>query len=229
MRPAQLEPDHFVTYPPLARRVAIRGLDVLRRLPLSFVPLLLREVIAYDWKFPAERQEVDAQFAYLGSLSPEQLEQVMAGFERLTLSPALEEVDWVRSPSEFSERLSAHLWTTHQVATFRTAAVEFLKAVRAAIPPPGPAIPRLGIVVLGQGVTEHGFPLFRKLRPHGTYFTQVNPEDGLRIVLQRTAARAREHPIPFAHWYIDGGSPASPPPAGSWIPWAMPWSRNCEA
>lgn len=214
MRPAQLKPEHFVTYPPLARRVAIRGLEVLRQLPLSFVPLLLGEVIAYDSKFPAERQEVDAQFAYMSSLSREQLERVMAGFERLILSPALEEVDWVRSPAEFSERLSAHLWTTHQVATFRTAAVEFLTAVRAAIPPPGPVIPRLGIVVLGQGVTENGYRLFRKLRPHGTYFTQVNPKDGLRILMQRATARAREHPIPFAHWYIDGGAPVSPPPAG---------------
>lgn len=201
-------------YPPLARRVATRGLEVLRQLPLSFVPLLLREVIAYDWKFPAERQEVDAQFTYMSSLSPEQLEQVMAAFERLILSPALEEVDWVRSPDEFSERLAAHLWTTGQIATFRTAAVEFLDAVRAAIPPPGPVIPRLGIVVLGQGVTKNRYPLFRKLRPRGTYFTQVNPEDGLRILLQRAAARAREHPIPFAHWYIDGGAAASPSPAG---------------
>jgi len=214
MRPAQLKPEHFVTYPPLARQVADRGLAVLRQLPLSFVPLLLREVIAYDWKFPAERHEVDAQFTYLGSLSPELLKQVMAGFERLTLSPALEDVDWVRSPGEFSERLSAHLWTTQQVAPFRTAAVEFLKAVRVVIPPPEPVIPRLTIVVLGQGVTENGYPLFRKLRPHGTYFTQVNPEDGWPILMQRAAARAQEHPIPFAHWYIDGGAPASPPPAG---------------
>jgi hypothetical protein len=189
-------------------------LEVLRQLPLSFVPLLLREVIAYDWKFPAERHEVDAQFTYLGSLSPELLKQVMAGFERVTLSPALEDVDWVRSPDQFSEQLSAHLWTTQQVATFRTAAVEFVKAVRGAIPPPRPAIPRVGIVVLGQGVAENGYRLFRRLRPRGTYFTQVNPDDGLRILIRRAAARAQEHPIPYAHWYIDGGAPASPAPAG---------------
>ncbi len=72
MQPAQLEPEHFATYPPLARQVAIGGLDVLRALPLSFVPLLLGEVIAYDSKFPAERQEVDAQFTYVRSLSPQQ-------------------------------------------------------------------------------------------------------------------------------------------------------------
>ncbi|MEO5741475.1 MAG: hypothetical protein ABIS29_12865, partial [Vicinamibacterales bacterium] len=170
--------------------------------------MLLREVIAYDWKFPAERREVDAQFTYMSALSAQQLRQAMAVFERLVLSPALEDVDWITSPGEFSERLSAHLWTTSQVATFRTAAIEFLTAVRAAIPPQGPVIPRLGIVVLGQGVTKNGYRLFRKLRPRGTYFTQVNPQDGLRILMQRAVARAQEHPIPFAHWYIDGGSPA---------------------
>ena len=138
----------------------------------------------------------------------------MAGFERLTLAPALEEVDWVKTPGEFSERLSAHLWTSQQIATFRTAAVEFLNAVRAHIPPPAPVVPRLSVVILGQGVAESAYPLFRKLRPHGTYFTQVDPQDGLRIVMQRAAERAKEHPIPFGHWYIDGGTPASPAPSG---------------
>jgi hypothetical protein len=214
MQPAQLTPEHFVTYPPLARQVAIRGLEVLRQLPLSFVPLLLSEVIAYDSKFPAERHEVDAQFTFMSSLPAQQRKEVMAGFERLVLSRALEEVDWVRNPSQFSELLSAHLWTTHQVADFRTAAVEFLNAVRAAIPPPKPIIPRLSIVVLGQGVTKNSYPLFRKLRPRGTYFTQVNPTNGLRILMRRIAERAERHPMSFAHWYIDGGTPASPPPVG---------------
>lgn len=214
MRPSQLQPEHFATYPPLARRVATDDLAVLRRLPLGFVPLLLREVVAYDWKFPAEREQVDAQFTYMRSLPPEQLQQAMAAFERLSLSPALEEVDWVRAPGDFSERLSAHLWTTDQVAAFRAAAVGFLNAVRAAIPVPGPVIPRLAIVVVGQGVTEYRNPLFRKLRPHGTYFTQVKPEDGLRTLMRRASARATRHPIPFAHWYVEGGGPASPAPAG---------------
>jgi hypothetical protein len=214
MQPAELATEHFATYPPLAREVAVRNLEILRQLPLAFVPLLLAEVIAYDSKFPAERREVDAQFAFMGALSPQRRKEVMARFERLILSRALEEVDWVRHPGEFSERLSAHLWTTSQVADFRTAAVEFLDTVRAAIPPPEPLIPRLSVVVLGQGVTESSYPLFRKLRRQGTYFTQVNPANGLRRLMQQAAARAEKHPIPFAHWYIDGGAPASPQPAG---------------
>ena len=157
---------------------------------------------------------MDAQFAYMGSLSREQLTQVMTAFDRLTLSAELERLDWVRTPSAFSERLSAHLWTTGQIASFRSAAVDFLAAVRAAIPPPGPAIPRLGIVVVGQGVTENRYRLFRKLRPRGTYFTQVDPREGLSLLMQRVEARAKQHRESFAHWYIDGGEPASRPPAG---------------
>ena len=214
MKPEQLQPEHFATYLPLARKVAVDGLDVLRALPLSFVPLLLGEVIAYDSKFPAERQEVDAQFAYVRSLSPQQRSQIMAGFERLTLDPSLEQVDWVKTPREFSERLSAHLWTSQQIATFRSAAIDFLNAVRAQIPPPAPIVPRLSLVILGQGVAKNDYQLFRKLRPHGTYFTQVDPRDGLRLLMQRAAARAQKHPSPFAHWYIDGGAPASPVPSG---------------
>jgi len=49
--------------------VAVNNLELLRRLPLSFVPLLLRELIEYDWNFPAERQELNAQFVYPWSSS----------------------------------------------------------------------------------------------------------------------------------------------------------------
>ncbi|MGE0405536.1 MAG: hypothetical protein AB7O65_04485 [Candidatus Korobacteraceae bacterium] len=208
MQPAQLKPEYFAAYPPLARKVATDGIDLLRHLPLSFVPLLLREVVAYDWKFPAERSEVDAQFSYLGKLSPEQLRSTMQRFAQLQLSPQMENVDWVNSPEEFSEQLSAHLWTTNQLALFRTAAVELLSAVRNAVPPPAPAASRLVIVVLGQGVKQNTYRLFRKLRPQGTLFTRVNPENGLNVLLGGVAARAAKHPAPFAHWYIDGGSPA---------------------
>jgi hypothetical protein len=214
MQPAELQPPHFATYPPLARQVAVAGLDVLRTLPLSFVPLLLGEVIAYDSKFPPERQEVDAQFVYLRSLTPQRRRQSMAGFEGLALAPELEAVDWVKRPGEFSERLSAHLWSSQQISTFRTAAVEFLAEVRLHVPPPDPVAPRLSVVILGQGVEKNDYPLFRYLRQHGTYFTGVDPQDGLRIAMQRIGARAEQHAIRYAHWYIDGGAPAAPVPAG---------------
>src|SRR5438477_11841670 len=98
MLPAQLKPAHFAGYPSNARQVAVNNVELLRRLPLSFVPLLLRELIAYDWKFPAERQELDAQFVFLGALPAESLRPVVAPFEAIKLSSELKRFDWINSP-----------------------------------------------------------------------------------------------------------------------------------
>ena len=62
MLPTQLAAESFASYPAEAKRIALGQITLLRRLPLAFVPLLLRELILYDWKFPAERREIDRQF-----------------------------------------------------------------------------------------------------------------------------------------------------------------------
>ena len=214
MHPAQLKPEHFAGYPPRAREVAVSGIEILRRLPLAFVPSLLREVIEYDWKFPAERQEVDSQFVYLGSLSQEQLQHLLAPFETIKLSGELVRFNWIKTPGAFTEQLSNHLWATHQVARFREAASAFISAFRAAVPEGPPATPRLGIVMIGQGVARNSYPLFRKLRAHGAYFTDVDPANGRQAILDAVAARCNANPSPFAHWYIDGGFPDEVRPNG---------------
>src|SRR5580704_6126778 len=110
MLPDQLSAGSFNGYPPDARQLAIKQLALLQRLPLAFLPLLLRELIVYDWKFPAERVDLDRQFAYLNSLSPDAFRATTAAFDRLKLTRSLEQTDWVNSPAVFSEQLSAHLW-----------------------------------------------------------------------------------------------------------------------
>jgi hypothetical protein len=106
------------------------------------------------------------------------------------------------------EQLSAHLWTTHQVDDFRIAATKYADALSAAVAAEPPPIPRLGITVIGEGVTSFDVPLFRKFRPYGTYFSRVKPENGLRLLLEAVGARAKVHPVPYGHWYVDGGEPA---------------------
>lgn len=49
----QLREQQFEGYPPEAKKVASSNIGLLQQLPLAFLPLLLREVIVYDWKFPA--------------------------------------------------------------------------------------------------------------------------------------------------------------------------------
>ncbi|MDE3181500.1 MAG: hypothetical protein KGM47_17795, partial [Acidobacteriota bacterium] len=201
-------------YPPEGRHVAASQIEILRRLPLSFVPLLLQQIRDYDWKFPAEREGIDRQLSYLRSLSPSQLTRAMAGFSQIQLKPQFERLDWVNEPGVFSERLSAYLWSTHQIDAFRQAAISFMDTVDASQPQAPPPAPRLGIAVIGQGVTENKYPLFRKLRAHGVYFSQVKPANGFSILLDAVAARARAHPVRYGHWYIDGGGEAAAPASG---------------
>jgi len=214
MLPHDLKASQFAGYPPQARELAAGRVSLLQQLPLGFLPLLLREIIVYDWKFPPERSELDHQLAYLESRSSDDRRRLLAGFENLRLPPDLEAFDWVNQPSQFSEQLTTHLWATLQIDAFRTAAIDYVRTVNAAAPHAPPAIPRLSMVVLGKDVSENQYRLFRKLRPYGVYFNRVRPENGLRILLDAAAARAQAHPAPYGHWYIDGGAEESVSNAG---------------
>jgi hypothetical protein len=208
-----LKPQQFSGYPPEARKLVTNDLAALQRLPLSFLPSLLREVIDYDFRFPAERKAIERELANLSSLSPEQTKDWFQDFAQIRLSPQLEQFDWINAPAQFVEQLSAYLWTTHQLDAFRVAALAYAERLRSVVPPEPPAMPRLGIAVIGQGVTTPDEPLFRKLRPHGVYYSRVQPENGLKQLLEAVRARAKAHPAVYGHWYIDGGQEAAQDPA----------------
>lgn len=205
MLPRDLKASHFAGYPPLARGLAAGHVALLRQLPLGFLPLLLREIIVYDWKFPPERADLDHQLDYLESRSVNDRRQLLAGFEKLRLQPELESFDWVNEPGQFSEQLTTHLWASLQIDAFRSAAIDYVRTVNAAAPPAPPPMRRLSMVVIGKDAGENKYRLFRKLRPHGVYFRRVRPENGLQVLLDAAAARARRHSAPYSHWYIDGG------------------------
>jgi hypothetical protein len=213
MLPHDLKPEQFKSYLPEARKLVVDYLGALQRLPLSFLPSLLREAIDYDFKFPAERKALEKELANLRSLSAEQVKDWFQGFAQIRLSSELEHFDWVNAPAQFVEQLSAYLWTTHQLDAFRMAAMAYADRLRAAVPPEPPRVARLGITVIGQGVAAHDEPLFRKLRAHGVYFSHVVPENGLKLLLDAVAARAKAHPAAYGHWYIDGGQEADHDPA----------------
>jgi hypothetical protein len=206
-----IQGEQFQSYPPQAKQIATRNIHLFQQLPLAFLPLLLREIIVYDWKFPAERDEIDRQFRYLGSLTTGQLSSAMSSFAKLNLSPELEAMDWIGAPSRFSERLSAYLWATHQIDDFSRAAEDYIKAFNTAVPEAAAPAPRLGIAVISQEITHTNYPLFRKLRPHGVYYSRVDPGSSYKLLLDTLAQRSQAHPSPYAHWCIDGGSQASLP------------------
>jgi hypothetical protein len=214
MLPGDLKPERFNAYPPEAKKLITGYIAALQPLPISFVPNLLREAIDYDFKFPAERRALERELENLASVSatPRQKEWFQ-DFSKITLSPELEQLDWVNFPARFVEQLSTHLWATHQLDAFRRAATGYAERLRAAAPPEAPPVRRLGIAVVGRGAAASEEPLFRKLRPHGGYFSHVKADDGLRVLLDVLAERAQAHPVSFGHWYVDGGEEAEHSPA----------------
>jgi hypothetical protein len=205
MLPRNLQVEQFAGYPAQARSLVIDHLGVLQQLPISFLPNLLKEVIDYDFKFPAERTAIDRELANLGSLSPIQIKERFLGFSKLSLSLNLVNLDWINQPAQFVERQSAYLWSTHQLDAFRTAATEYGDRLRSVLPVEPNTVRRLGIAIIGQGLTSSDTHLFRNLRKHGTYFDQVKPEGGLELLLKAAASRAKDHPVPYGHWYVEGG------------------------
>src|SRR5215469_6650534 len=183
MLPTDLKPESFRAYPPEAKTLVENYAGSLRRLPLSFVPSLLREVIDYDFKFPAERRALEQELANWSLLPEDKGKEWVQGFAEISLSPELQQFDWVNQPAQFVEKLSAYLWTTHQLDAFRKAATDYADRLHAAVSVEQPPIPRLGITVIGQKADGHERPLFRKLRPHGAYYSRVKPEGGLRGLL----------------------------------------------
>lgn len=205
MKPSNLDHDAFAAYPPQARRLINAHVEVLRQLPLSFLPNLLKEVIDYDFKFPAEQSSIEKELSVLSSLSSTERESWFRSFAQITLAAALERLDWVNQPTYFGEQESAHLWTTHQQDAFREAATVYNDRLLKAAPPSEPVVTRLGIVVMGQGVDSYDAPLFRNLRSHGTYFSRVKAANGLELLMDAVNQRAVAQPAAYAHWYIDGG------------------------
>ncbi len=202
-----LQAADLAAYPPLAKAVAVKHLALLQRLPSAFAALLLSAVVDYDWRFPAEQDDVERQLAFLGSMGESGLAATMAGFAGLTLSPGLREVPWGATPANFVEKLTAYLWSTHQMDRFRQVAGAYQQALLKAQPEPQPAIPRLCVVMVGRDAASGTLKLFSKLRPHGTYFNQVKASGGLEGLLAAVEARASAHRTAYAHWYVDGGVP----------------------
>ena len=204
MQPKQLTADSFKNYPPKGQALAVANLALLQQLPLAFVPFLLKDVQTFDWKFPIEQAELTNQFAYLKGLWDQQRKREMEPFEGLELNEKLENSDWVNQPAVFMEQLSAHLWATKQMDGFRDASESYVRKFNISLPAVKLPAPRLGVAVLGEGVSANQYKLFRKMRSSGVYYSKVNPDKGLETITQMLKARAATFSSPYGHWCIDG-------------------------
>ncbi len=205
MDPRDLRAGNFAQYPEQARMLAVANLSVLQRVPLILLSLMLRQMIQYDWCFPAERKQLLAQLALLKQLDTASFDRLMAPFSAIPLSAELQRMDWVCRPLQFSEQLTAYLWSQRLIDSYHKTAQEYEQYLQKAFEEKGPGTPRWTIVVIGQGTDQTERPLFRRLMPHGTLFTQLDPAKGLETLFAKVNSRAQQHPLKYGHWYLDGG------------------------
>jgi hypothetical protein len=209
MVPQSLRPESFAHYPPQARSFAVTHLDVLKRVSPVLAPLILRQMIQYDWLFPAEREQLSGQMSYLGGMSADAFRELMQPFSSIPLSNELAQMDWVNRPQEFSERLTAYLWSQHTIDSYHRAAQDYQRHLEQAIVSKKLSTPRWTMVVVGQGTRGTDRELFRRLRPHATLLTQVDPRGGFDALFERLHDRAKQYPLEYGHWYIEGGEQRS--------------------
>ena len=202
-----LQAADFAGYPPQARELAVSHLSVLRTLPIIFAAVLLRELIGFDWQFPAEQAEMTAQLELLNNDgSSGSLRDTLQNFAALPLSEELQAKPWAAQPEAFMEALTADLWTLHATDAFRVAATKYserLAAMRAQTPP---TVPRLCIVFIGRDAATGPLRLFEKLRRYGCSFNHVDMSAGVQTAWETLQLRAQKDPANYAHWYVDGGA-----------------------
>jgi hypothetical protein len=200
-----LQSSDFARYPPRARDLAQQYLSMLTSLPVAFLAVFLRELMGYDWQFPVERAETEAQLHTLrnrGNLPI--LQQTLARFDSLPIAPCLQRTGWAAQPSRAVEEMTAFLWSAGAMDAFHVAGAAYgdqLAQIRAQ---QEKVRDRLSIVIVGRDAPFEQ-DLFRHLRPHGTCFENVRAIGGLKAVVALLEKRAQADPAPYAHWYVDGG------------------------
>lgn len=202
----RLQAQSFAAYPPRGRALASANLVLLRWVPLPLLPILLRELSTFDFRFPREQERMRGQLQWLSAMPEAEHVAVFAPFRALSLPDSLAAGDWVNDAPRYMEQLTAVLWSTHQMPAFREAADGYAQRLAEAQPELSPTQPRLVLVVMdgALGSDAEEAHLYRKLRPKGVLLSHVDPTGGLDILTEHLKQRSRQVAEPFAHWHIDG-------------------------
>lgn len=203
MTPAQLSAASFAGYPGAARAFAVAHLPLLQRLPLAVCPSFLVQLQGLDTSFPAERATLQWQCDALQNLATDQFAALAAPLNALSLPTTLQNTDWVTAPAHFVTDLTAFLWSSGQLNAFRTATGHLF----AAIPSRSDEAHRLVIVMIGQGAEVDGDKTLVRLRKYGVFLDAVQHRTTPQEIQAALAQRVGTSPQPYAHWYVDGGSP----------------------
>ena len=201
MTPEALSAASFASYPPAAQRFAKEHLNLLRRLPLAVCPSFLQQVKEFDTLFPVERESLRHQFQSLENMDAQRFTTITSPLRNLKLSDALQQTNWVATPARFVTDLSAFLWSSGQLDTFRNAAQNLFME----IPARQDTVSRLVVVILGQNAVIDSQRFLRKLRRNGLYLTSFQHASAWDQMAELAASRVATQQA-YAHWYVDGGS-----------------------
>ena len=127
-------------------------------------------------------------------------------FATLRLSPELERLDWRSDAAGFVCKMTAELWSTGQIGTFREAAKLLGPTAMTAEQGAQTSKRRFVAIALDRRLSAVGKTpvLFRMLRPYGTFFPYAHDENEAETLASWLAARANAHPEPYTHWQISG-------------------------
>jgi hypothetical protein len=209
MTPDKLQVGSFAAYPPQARALAIHHMKLMNRTPLILLAALLRQVIQYDWSFPAEREQLVRQLNLLDQLDVTSFDSLVSPFAAIPFSRELSKFDYLNHPQHFSEKLTAYLWEQQLSDNYHNVAQAYQQYLEKALPQTQPVTPRWTIVVIGRGSQQTEYSLFRHLMPHGMLFTKLDSGGALEVLSSAVVSRAHQFPLDYQHWYIDGGEPDS--------------------
>ncbi len=209
--PISLSSSDFSFYPPEGRKIANAHLATLQKIPVALLPVFLAELRDYDWKFPIEQREIVARLEFVQA-TPTSL----SAFRTIRVSSDLDNSENVKDPQRFLAEMTAFLWSSLQMDAYRRAADQFVQLYDATVKPLLAAYPRLVMICIGREAATPPYPLFYKLRNSGQIWTGVRSDGAPAALLAEFARRTAVDTTPYAHWYVDGGSPlAESLPAGA--------------
>jgi hypothetical protein len=195
-----------VNPPPEKAPVSTEQLRSIENLPLPLAAMMMQQISRADRLFPIERGELNSTLQSLMAPRSKPTEQAVEMFAALRLSPELQRYDWRSDPAGFAERMTAELWRSNQIETFRNAAKLLAPSPSALEPGSTQPASRFVVIVLDRRLrAAAGSPtLFRRLRPFGTCFSHAADDRGMETLERWITARASADAEPYAHWKIAG-------------------------
>ena len=207
MLPNQLTPASFAAYPPEARQLAVKQIALLAAFATGVPAVAAARADCLRLEIPGRTRGPRAAVHVSRDAGGRSVPVGHVSFRAAQVG--------ARAGADRLGELPRHLFGTALGASVGDAPDRCfqrrrgrLRSESLGVGSPIRALPahRLGIAVIGQGVAKNDYRLFRKLRPQGVYFTQVKHTGGMQMLLDAAAARAKAHPVPYGHWYIDGGA-----------------------